>query len=208
VSSSSPIEHQPEPAAFRRALAQFATGVTVISVRHGVDTHAMTANTFTSVSLDPPLVLFCVAKTARMARFVEEADTFAVSVLSAEQEGVSRHFAGSRKGSSDTAIDMVDGPVAPLVSGALVSLSCRIESVHPGGDHLIVVGRVIELHDPLVDGLERPLVFFRSRYCHVVERDLDVQRPGEIWTNDAIMIYHDEWSAGGEPETEERDSPW
>lgn len=204
--TASPTAPEIEPAAFRRVLSQFATGVAVISVRHGDETHAMTANTFTSVSLEPPLVLFCVAKSARMARFVEEADAFAVSILSAGQEGVSRHFAGSSK--REGAVELADGPVAPLVQDALAALSCRTEAVHEGGDHWIVVGRVVELHDPEPEQPERPLVFFRSRYCNVVERDLDVSRPGETWTNDAIMIYHDEWSAGDGPEIDERDSPW
>lgn len=197
-----------DPAAFRRVLGQFATGVAVISVHHADETHAMTANTFTSVSLDPPLVLFCVAKTARMAGFVQAADSFAVSILSAGQESVSRHYAGSRKGEISPEVALQDGPVAPIVRGALAALSCRIEALHEGGDHWIVVGRVVDLHDPPVAGVERPLVFFRSRYCHVVERDLDESRPGETWSNDAILIYHDEWSAGDGQPYDEPDSPW
>lgn len=197
-----------DPLAFRRVLSQFATGVTVITVRRRDETHAMTANTFTSVSLDPPLVLFCVAKTARMAGFVREADAFAVSILGAGQEEVSRHFAGSRKREAADAVRLADGPVAPLVQGALAGLSCRIDALHEGGDHWIVIGRVIALHDPPVTTLERPLVFFRSRYCHVVERDLEESRPRETWINDAILIYHDEWSVGGDIPLDERESPW
>lgn len=197
-----------DPRAFRQVLGQFATGVTVVSVRIGDDTHAMTANAFSSVSLDPPLVLFCVGKHARMAQLVQAADAFAVSILSAEQIETSRHFGGSHKSEPEPSVRLSDGPVAPLVVDALAALSCRVEAVHEGGDHWIVIGRVVALHDAQTAVTERPLVFFRSRYCQVVERDLDLSRPHETWSNEAILIYHDEWSAGPSAPLDEPESPW
>jgi flavin reductase (DIM6/NTAB) family NADH-FMN oxidoreductase RutF len=197
-----------DPLELRRALGQFATGVTVITVRHGDVIHGMTANSFTAVSLDPPLVLFCVAKSARMARFVTEAHGFAISILAADQQDVSRLFAGSKKEQLGDSVPLRPGQVAPLIPGALASLSCSIDTVHEGGDHWIVVGRVVKIEhgDP-----REPLVFFRGRYHDVVEQDVSgVPESSELWTNDAIRIYHDEWSAG-EVHSQSDDSqpaPW
>jgi 3-hydroxy-9,10-secoandrosta-1,3,5(10)-triene-9,17-dione monooxygenase reductase component len=194
-----------DPVLFRRVLAQFATGVTVITVEHDDQIHGMTANTFTSVSLDPPLVLFCVAKSARMSRLVRQAGAFAVSILGATQEDAARQFAGSRRNDSDASILLERGPVAPLVQRPLAALSCITEATHDGGDHWIVVGRVVELHDQVETQARPPLVFFRSRYVHVVERDLDQTIPGETWENDAVRIYHDEWSEGEDLPIDEHD---
>src|SRR5690606_33056649 len=137
-----------DPTTFRRLMGQFATGVTVITVQRGDLMHGMTANTFTSLSLDPPLVLFCVGRSARMAGLLDGADGFAINILATDQEEVSRHFAG-RNFEIGSGVELLQqGPVAPLVPGCLGSLSCTIEEMHEGGDHWIVVGRVIALHEP------------------------------------------------------------
>ncbi|HUG14240.1 MAG TPA: flavin reductase family protein [Thermomicrobiales bacterium] len=193
-------------AAFRRILGQFATGVTVITVQHDGRTHGMTANTFTSVSLDPPLVLFCVARTARMTAFVVDAEGFAVNILADNQQEASRHFAGSRKDEAPSAVRLHPGPVAPLLEGSLASLSCATEAVYEGGDHLIVLGRVIELHEGT---RASPLVFFRSRYCDVLEGEMAPVEPGELWSNDAIQVYHAEWTEGDDSSfADEPLAPW
>lgn len=191
-----PDEPRPpiDAAQFRRALGQFATGVTVITVQNGDVMHGMTANTFTSLSLDPPLVLFCVRRDARMVRFLDGADGFAINVLSADQESVSSHFAGQPTLDEDDVEILRQGPVAPLIPGALVSLSCAFESRFDGGDHWIIVGRVQEIHEG-DSGLPRPpLLFFRSRYATLIERPSRAD-DRVLWSNDAIRIYHDEWSA-------------
>ncbi|MFW6075687.1 MAG: flavin reductase family protein [Chloroflexota bacterium] len=183
-----------DPGQFRRALGQFATGVTVITVQNGDVMHGMTANTFTSLSLDPPLVLFCVRRDARMMRFLDGADGFAINVLSADQETVSNHFAGQPALSEADVEILRRGPLAPLIPGALVSLTCGLEARHEGGDHWIIVGRVLEIHEPET-GLPRPpLIFFRSRYATLFERPAPAEER-VVWSNDAIRIYHDEWSA-------------
>jgi flavin reductase (DIM6/NTAB) family NADH-FMN oxidoreductase RutF len=195
-----------DPAVFRRVLGQFATGVTVITVQHDGDTHGMTANTFTSVSLDPPLVLFCVARTARMAEYVGDADGFAVNILSAAQQDASRHFAGSSKDEVASPVRLHPGPTAPLLEGSLASLSCTTEQRYEGGDHLIVLGRVVEVHEgrPVA-----PLVFFRSRYCDVLEVSVAAVEDGELWANDAIQIYHAEWTEGEDSSfLDDEPSPW
>jgi flavin reductase (DIM6/NTAB) family NADH-FMN oxidoreductase RutF len=191
-----------DPGAFRKLMGQFTTGVTVITVQRGDLMHGMTANTFTSLSLDPPLVLFCVGRDARMAKLLDGADGFAISILSADQEDVSRHFAG-RHFEIGSGVELLQqGPVAPLVPGSLGSLSCTIEEMHEGGDHWIVVGRVIALHQPEKSEAMQPLVFFRSHYVDLRERPVH-HEPAERWSNDAILIYHDEWTMGDDPPPED-----
>ncbi|HYI16163.1 MAG TPA: flavin reductase family protein [Thermomicrobiales bacterium] len=196
-----------DPAAFRRVMGQFATGVTVITVQHGDHIHGMTANAFTSVSLDPPLVLFCVTTSARMAALIGEVPGFAINILAEDQQPVSRQFAGSNKDNLDRAVALQRGPIAPLIEGSLAAVSCTTESIHEGGDHWIVVGRVVSVHES-PDGLLRdPLVFFRSRYQELVEQ-APVQSPStELWSNDAIRVYHEEWSEG-ESEQPDWRQPW
>ena len=196
--ASEPIDQS----TFRRLMGQFATGVTVITVKRGEVMHGMTANTFTSLSLDPPLVLFCVGRDARMAGLLDGADGFAINILANDQEDVSRHFAG-RHFEIGAGVELLQqGPVAPLVPGSLGALSCLIETMHDGGDHWIVIGRVIALHEQPVGTEKQPLVFFRSRYADLRPRPAS-QPIDEMWSNDAILIYHDEWSTGGEPPPEE-----
>jgi flavin reductase (DIM6/NTAB) family NADH-FMN oxidoreductase RutF len=184
-------------------MGQFTTGVTVITVKRGEVMHGMTANTFTSLSLDPPLVLFCVGRDARMAGLLDGADGFAINILSAEQEDVSRHFAGRQFEIGDGVELLQQGPVAPLVPGALGALSCTIDAMHEGGDHWIVVGQVFALHDQLEGHGKQPLVFFRSRYADLRPRETAQPVTDEMWSNDAILIYHDEWTVGDELPSEE-----
>ncbi len=191
------------PDTFRKALGLFSTGVTVITVQRGEVMHGMTANAFSALSLDPPLVLFCVGKQARMAAFLDGAEGFAVNILSSDQERVSAQFAGYDKTIEGEVEQLEQGPVAPLIPGTLVSLSCALEALHEGGDHWIVVGKVLEIHEPEGGNPRPPLLFFRSRYGTLVEHGRQV--PNQVvWANDAIRIYHDEWSVeSGETMEEE-----
>lgn len=130
----------------RRVMSRFATGVTVLTVG-GATPHGMTANAFTSVSLDPPLVLCCVSWSARLYKATADTGTFGVSLLAADQGDVARHFAdGSRpEGAAQFAgYGWSPGPEtgAPLLSGALGWLECEVERRYPGGDHAILLGRV------------------------------------------------------------------
>lgn len=145
--------------AFRNALGQFATGVTVVSIKDGDDVHGMTANSFTSVSLDPPLILICVHKDNTTHRLIEEKQAFAVSVLSENHEAVSRYYAGDR--SIDlTARWSEEKTNSPVLSDALAWYDCRLWQAYDGGDHTIYVGEVLEFDAP--GG--RPLLFFGGRY--------------------------------------------
>ncbi|MFE0644391.1 flavin reductase family protein [Streptomyces sp. NPDC058877] len=163
-----------DPARLRRALGSFATGVTVVTVG-GATPRGMTANSFTSVSLDPALVLLCVGNDAVMNRVLAEADTFAVSVLGAGQEDVARHFADRSRplgAAQFDAVDWLPGPAtaAPVIAGAAAHFECARWRAYDGGDHTIHIGRVLALDE--LPGRE-PLVFHGGRFRQVVP-----QQPG------------------------------
>jgi len=150
-----------DPTAFRTALSRFASGVTVLTTRtdDGQDL-GMTASAFSSLSLEPPLILVCVDRDASMASPLEHATHVAVHVLAVEQEHLSRRFAGKESDRfTGLAISRGAGGV-PLLEGAIARLQCRIVERHPGGDHVIVVAEVLD-----ADAAEgAPLVYFRGQY--------------------------------------------
>ncbi|MEU4805563.1 flavin reductase family protein [Actinosynnema sp. NPDC023587] len=136
-----------EETTLRDAMSRFATGVAVVTVG-GEHPHGMTANAFTSVSLDPPMVLCCVAHRATMHAAIGTAGRFAVSVMGGDQERTARYFADKRRPRGRAQFDVVDwqsGPHtgAPLLSGALAWLECELVRRHEGGDHTIFLGRVL-----------------------------------------------------------------
>jgi flavin reductase (DIM6/NTAB) family NADH-FMN oxidoreductase RutF len=136
------------PALLRDVMSQFATGVTVLTVGGGY-THGMTANAFSSVSLDPPLVLGCVVRTARIHDAILNSGHFGVSVLGAEQESVARYFADKKRPFGLGEFDSVDHFVGehtgvPLITGSLAWLECELTDVYDGGDHSIFVGTVLD----------------------------------------------------------------
>lgn len=155
-----------DPAEFRRAASRFATGITVVSARVDDIDHAMTVTAFTSVSLDPVLVLFCAEKVARFHDAVLASGTWAVSVLNAESEKASRWLA-TRGRPLEGQLDAFrhhPGPLtgAPVLDDALAVLECRTHAVHDGGDHSIVVGEVLGASEPRPDA--EPLLYYGSRY--------------------------------------------
>lgn len=152
----------------RRTFGTFATGVTVVTVG-GDDCRGMTANSFTAVSLDPPLVLVCVGRDAVMHRSLAHAETFSVSVLAADQEAVARHFANSSRPAGRGQFETVDwlagtATGTPLIAGALAHLECVKERLYDGGDHTIFVGRVLAAGRTAAAGT--PLLFHGGRFGH------------------------------------------
>jgi flavin reductase len=138
---------QNEQLALREVMSQFATGITVVTAS-GAHCHGMTANAFTSVSLDPPMVLCCVARTARLHEAILTARSFGVSVLSDSQEDVARYFAKRGRPAGRAQFDEVDWfpgqrTEAPLITGALAWLECELAEVYHGGDHAIFLGHVL-----------------------------------------------------------------
>jgi flavin reductase (DIM6/NTAB) family NADH-FMN oxidoreductase RutF len=166
MTSSSPVDAR----LYRDAIGRFATGVTVVTVDDGVAPRGMTANAVSSVSLDPVLLLVCVAKSARSHQSLESARAFAVNVLTVEQRELSDYFARS----SDTAADpMGSWPYrrastgAPVLEGALAWFDCRVTDWLPGGDHSIVIGEVVDMAVERPDA--EPLLFHAGAYRRLGE---------------------------------------
>src|SRR5437667_9441672 len=131
-----------DPKSYRNALGRFATGVTVITTAAQDGVHGMTANAFTSVSLDPPLVLVSVAKQAKTHEYLSQARRFGVSILSAEQEPFAWHFAGRPR--DGLKASFVWKREVPLLQDALAHLVCSVETTYLGGDHTVFLGGVEE----------------------------------------------------------------
>lgn len=150
-----------DPSTFRAALGRFASGITIVTARDadGRDV-GMTVSAFSSLSLNPPLILVCVDHGASVSPVLETATAFAVNVLSEDQEPVSRRFA-------EREVDRFDGVAyergqlgVALLSGALAHLECRTATRHVAGDHTILIGEVVatEVHEG------NPLLYYRSGY--------------------------------------------
>jgi flavin reductase (DIM6/NTAB) family NADH-FMN oxidoreductase RutF len=150
---------------FRSALGAFPTGVTVITTRGEDHLYGMTANAFSSLSLDPPLILVCVITGTEGQRVISGNGIFAVNILRADQEAISRFFASrDRPRGLDAFRDVphrsgVTG--APLIEGAAAYLDCRLHAEHEAGDHIIFVGEVMALG---TEDAAEPLVFHGGRY--------------------------------------------
>jgi flavin reductase (DIM6/NTAB) family NADH-FMN oxidoreductase RutF len=155
-----------DAAEFRRAAGQLPTGIVVVSARLDGKGHAMTVSAFTSVSLEPLLVLFCAEKVARFHDAVLAAGQWTVSILDEEAEKTARWLA-TRGRPLDGQLDTIPhhaGPVtgAPILDGALAAMECQTTAVHDGGDHSIVVGEVLGVSEP--SGGSGPLIYHSGRY--------------------------------------------
>ena len=154
-----------EGAAFRRAAGQFASGIVVVTTP---STHAMTVSAFASVSLEPPLVLFCAEKIARFHDAVLAAGAWAVSILAQDEEKTARWLA-TRGRPLEGQLDGVahhPGPAtgAPVLDDALAALECQTTAVYDGGDHSIVVGLVTGVSGPRDPAEHGPLVHYSGGY--------------------------------------------
>lgn len=150
-----------DPRALRSLLGQFATGVTVITTRGANGRNVgMTANSFSSVSLEPPLVLWSISRSAPSLADFLAASHFAINVLAADQHGLSGHFArGAADKFADIAYQTGAGGV-PMLEGVIASLVCRNLTQYEGGDHLIFIGQIEEYTN---SGGE-PLIFHAGQY--------------------------------------------
>ncbi len=158
----------PTTSEFRLALGQFATGVTVVTAERGPgQVHGMTANSLTSVSLDPLLILICVSHVAQLLPLVRRQKRFGVNILKDHQRAISEYFAGTEENAetekrlgvryrwTQTGI--------PLLEGALAHLACKVVASHAAGDHTIFVAEVesVEVYDG------EPLLYLRGNYRQV-----------------------------------------
>jgi flavin reductase (DIM6/NTAB) family NADH-FMN oxidoreductase RutF len=154
--------HGLTPQRLRQAFGTFATGIAVIGARaEDGALVGMTANSFGSVSLAPPLVMFCPARSARAFEVYATTRYFSASTLRRDGRAVSERFAQAGAGKWQGVRHRIGATGVPLLEGALATFECEVEARHDGGDHLIVVGRVLAVDVP---EQAEPLVFFRSHY--------------------------------------------
>jgi flavin reductase (DIM6/NTAB) family NADH-FMN oxidoreductase RutF len=163
-----------EQRAFRDALGCYATGVTIVTT---LDPEGrllgITANSFSSVSLDPPLVLFSLARKAYSFDAFQRARHFAVNVLAEDQSDLSDTFARARADKwAGVRFDVWDTD-CPIITGALAQFECRTHSTHDGGDHMVFIGAVERM---AIDSSKRPLIFHRGRYRQL-EAEADEAMP-------------------------------
>lgn len=146
----------------RAAAGKFATGITVVSTGTARAPHGITVNAFTSVSLDPPLVLICVGHDRRSHDLIQREGRFGVSVLARDQQAASEFYAGQRADLPPGAAVWREGRSGvPLLEGALAHLECRVVAAYPAGDHTLFVAAV-EHCETMSSGA--PLLYFEGRY--------------------------------------------
>ncbi len=181
-----------DPRTFFDTVGLFATGVCVITTEGETGPHGMTANAVTSLSLDPMMVIFCVAKRALMADYlIKPGARFTINVLRDEQIAISNHFAGRSKEGEQPSFRFVDWPGGPRLEGVLAAIGCEVETTPVGGDHYIVVGRVVSLHQ----GIEprKPLLYFKSRY-HDLDGKLNQPAPDrQDLSGPGPQMFWDPW---------------
>ncbi|MFF8728040.1 flavin reductase family protein [Streptomyces sp. NPDC015171] len=157
-----------DPAGFRRVLGGFASGVTVVTAPAAEGERrpaGFACQSFSSLSLEPPLVCFMVARTSTTWPRIARAGVFCVNVLGAGQEALCRAFAVSGADKfAGVAYDAAPVSGSPRLAGAAAWIDCAVHAVHTGGDHLIVVGRVDALG---ADGPQEPLLFHRGRFARL-----------------------------------------
>lgn len=158
----SPPEHQFDAATFRKVLGHYPTGVCVITaIEPQGGPVGLSIGSFTSVSLDPPLVAFFPARTSSSWPRIERAGRFCVNVLAADQEDVCRIFASGRPDKFDGISHRLSDNGSPVLDNVVAWIDCTLDAVHEAGDHFIVVGRVRSLD---VVRPDRPLLFYRGSY--------------------------------------------
>jgi (E)-2-((N-methylformamido)methylene)succinate hydrolase len=152
---------KPDPRALRNAYGTFATGVTVLTARQADGTpRGFTANSFTSVSLDPPLLLVCLAKSAHSCETFMRAENFAVNVLAEDQKAISGLFASREAGKFDQCAWTPGVADVPLIDGALAQFICAREKLVDAGDHIVLIGRVLDYSATEAN----PLGYFKGTY--------------------------------------------
>ncbi len=153
-----------DPEALRAVMRHWTTGVTVLTTRDGAQTHGMTVNAFTSVSLEPPLVLACIERVVRTHALVQSSRVFAISFLREGQEPISNRFAGRQTDVSDrfeglSTFTAVTG--SPILADNLGYLDCVVTTTYEAGSHTIFLAEVV---DAKVQNSQRPLVYFDRNY--------------------------------------------
>jgi len=151
---------------YRQFMGCFATGITVVTA-YGTDRQpvGITINSLTSVSLKPPLVLFCLEKSAHLYRMFKETDFFAVNILREEQENISRYFADYRHHHKPPQLWDKSRKNCPILRSTLGWMVCKKTKAYAGGDHTIFLGEGISLNKR--SGKQEPLLYFHGRYRRI-----------------------------------------
>ncbi|HSV59439.1 MAG TPA: flavin reductase [Variovorax sp.] len=177
-----------DPALFRQLLGCFPTGVAVITTRAPDGSPAgLTCNSFSSVSLEPPLVLFSLRKASKLLRTFEAAEGFAINILSERQDALSGRFASSKIEDKFEGVPWRPGPLGmPLIDDCLASFECSVFACHEAGDHAIFIGEVKHMRAGAAD---QALVFYKGAYMMLAEslRKLVVQ--GQLESADIDQAY-------------------
>ena len=172
------VDKASDPERLRDALRTFATGVTVVTSAGGEPPCGVTANAFTPVSLVPPLVLVCLSAASSAAQTIARNRVFAVNVLSADQDWLSRRFASAARPRGSAAFRDVPhhhrSTGAPMLDGVVCWLDCRLTGMQPAGDHVIAIGEILGFGS---DPSREPLVFHAGRYR--VVRDHEPHASGD-----------------------------
>jgi len=148
--------------AFRKTMSQFATGVTLVTTTDlEGNPFGMTINSFSSVSLDPPMILFCAKQTSIVIPFIKEKKTFCVNVLNDQQSNLAIQFARRETRDWNIAPHTLRNDGTPLINNALAHIYCRQAEAFDAGDHKIIIGAVVDIHH---DESSAPLLYHRSQF--------------------------------------------
>ncbi|MGO9403860.1 MAG: flavin reductase family protein [Terriglobales bacterium] len=148
---------------YRRLFGRWATGVAVILAEDGDQLVGLTVNSLTSASLNPLLLLFCARNESRSAAAVLHLRRFSVNVLAAHQEHIARHFSGARD--RDLKLGCARGDGFVWLDGSNAVFRCEVEAAYPGGDHRIILGRVVDMLGP--EQCDRSLIYHNGCYSHL-----------------------------------------
>ncbi|GMG86299.1 flavin reductase family protein [Biformimicrobium ophioploci] len=166
LTAVAPVEqqHTIEPLQLRQVFGQFATGVTIVTTS-GEDGSAvgMTVSSFNTVSLEPPLILWCIDKKTGCFDAFNRCQDFAIHVLAQSQQDLSALFASRGQDKFEQVAFQRNAAGVPLLEDYCARIQCRISARHDGGDHVIIVGEVTEMHTQN----REPLVFHRGRYASI-----------------------------------------
>ena len=152
---------------FRNTMGRFSTGVTVITVKEGGEIHGMTANSFSSVSLEPPIISICIDHRAKCLDLISKAGYFGVNFLKTEQINISKLFANQKVEVKPEVSFKVTEEGVPLLDDALTNLNCKVVNEVEVGDHTVFFGEVLGLKNN--EG--SPLCFFQGKYRQLAENE-------------------------------------
>ncbi len=157
---------------YRRLFGRFTTGVAVVLAEDADKVVGLTVNSLTSASLDPLLLLFCAHNQSQSAQTFLRSGRFSVNVLAAHQEDVARHFSSTR--AREIRFNWVRGEGFVWLAGSNAVFRCEVEATYPGGDHRIILGRVLDMLGP--EECDRPLLYHEGHYVHL-EREKEGRAP-------------------------------